>query len=103
MLPNPRVHSVGILGSGSAASSSAAGTNRHQSLEWRATRARTPDRCCALVALADLRDEPVVGRHAIDVKLPSSRECADDPLTRRADVDGKLVVTEEALRGSGHA
>jgi len=57
----------------------------------------------SLVALAYLRHEPVVGRHAVDVKLPSSSGDADDPLTRRALVDDELVMIEEALRGSGHA
>jgi hypothetical protein len=107
MLPNPPVHSVGVVGSGSARIVEGV---RNQAppiagmASLRERRERPHDVAPAsFVALAYLRDEPVVGGHAVDVKLPSACERADDPFTGRAVVNGKLVVIVEALVGSGHA
>jgi hypothetical protein len=107
MLPNPRVHSVGVVGSGSArivegVRNQAPPIPGVASLRERRERQREVAPA-SLVALAYFRDEPVIGGHAVDVKLPSACRCADDPLAGRAVIDGKLVVIVEALVGSGHA
>jgi hypothetical protein len=57
----------------------------------------------ALVAAADLGDEPVIGCHPVDVEAAFARGGACDPLSRPTCFDDDALMIEETLRGPGHA